>query len=370
MKIPYGRPYLPTETAKLLIDTFKSGAISGNGNEIKSMEKKLGSFLKSKVVLGISNGSASIRIAFQTLGLKPGDKVILPGWGFHVAANVAFSMGAKIEFRDVDLDSWCLEYYNLVDLEDIDELVFLVLIHTLGNTAKLDSLVKTYSSGKLRIIEDSAEAFMSKYQDKYLGTFFDIGTFSMHAAKTITTGEGGFISVNDIRLQEKAILLRNHGMNPRNPYFHYHSGDNYRLSNLLASIAHPQLDDLENIMNQRKRVYNQYKAEFLNVPSAQFIKQNDENGFFPWGVCLRLIGADKTIIQKIRESLESSGIESRPGFTSAEKLPYYQSSLNSKIGSLINSNTLENETIMLPHYPQLREEEIKKITGVIKNFLA
>ena len=159
-------------------------------------------------------------------------------------------------------------------------------------------------------------------------------------------------------------------MNPKNPYFHHYAGDNYRISNLLASIAHPQLDNLEHIIIERKRVYNDYVTEFSDVPNVRFIKQSDEKGFFPWGVCIRVIDADKTKIQKIRESLESSSIESRPGFTSAEKLPYYQSTINSKIGKLKNSNTLENETIMLPHYPQLRKEEIKKITDIIKNFLA
>ena len=370
MKIPYGRPYLPPETAKLLIDVFESGSISGNGDEIKSMEKKLELFLKSKLVLGISNGSASIRIAFQALGLKPGDKVVLPGWGFHVAANIAFSMGAKIEFRDVDLDSWCLEYNNLTDLVNIDEIVFLVLIHSLGNTAKLEPLIEIYGNSKLRIIEDSAEAFMSSYQSKCLGTFFDVGTFSMHAAKTITTGEGGFISVNDINIQEKAILLRNHGMNPKNPYFHHYAGDNYRISNLLASIAHPQLDNLEHIIIERKRVYNDYVTEFSDVPNVRFIKQSDEKGFFPWGVCIRVIDADKTKIQKIRESLMLKGIDSRPGFTSAENLPYYHSTINSNKGKLNNSNTLENQTILLPHYPQLSKEEVKKIADIIKNFLA
>lgn len=366
--IPYAKPYFPHETSSLLLDVFNKGQISGSGESLDRFQTKVQSLLGSQSVLGVSNGSAALRLAFQALNLRPSTRVVLPGWGFHVAANVAYSMGAEVEFRDVSQDSWCLELDTLQDLPEAGNKVIIVLIHSLGNSSSLKLANEFLNSSRIKIIEDSAEAFLSVNQGRQLGTIFDIGTYSMHAAKTITTGEGGFISINAPDLIVNTTLLRNHGMDPKNPYTHILPGDNFRISNLLASVAIPQLESINFIYTERLRVYRRYQENLQYLPGVKFLSETDPNGFFPWGVCVRFTGVNSAFVSNLRNALWSKGVDTRPGFTSAEKLPYYLQTLGSQSGSLITSNLLALETLLLPQYVELSNNQVDYICEIISNF--
>ena len=211
---------------------------------------------------------------------------------------------------------------------------------------------------------------MSVNQGRQLGTIFDLGTYSMHAAKTITTGEGGFISINLQELIAKTTLLRNHGMDPKNPYIHLLPGDNFRISNLLASLAIPQLESIDLIYAERLRVYRRYQENLQDLSKVAFLNETDPNGFFPWGVCVRFTGRDDSFIPNLRAALWEKGVDTRPGFTSAEKLPYYLQTSSSQLGSLTISNLLAVESLLLPQYVELSNSHIDYICGLISSFVS
>jgi perosamine synthetase len=360
--VPYSVPHLPKETRKNLLEVFDSGLISGSGPALDEIQNLLATQINSRYCLCVSNGSAALRLAFQLMGIKPGVRVVLPSWGFHVAANVAHSMGAILEFRDVSLQSWCLELDSLTDLLESNEEIIIVLIHTLGNSTNLQLESVFREKVNIKIIEDSAEALYSKNGERFLGTIFDCGTFSFHAAKTITTGEGGFISVQEKELEEKAKLLRNHGMSSDRHYFHRLAGDNYRLSNLLASLAKSQLEDYEYIISKRKQAYSRYQSNLSKIEGIDFLKESDKSGFFPWGVGLKLDSKVFKPVETIRQALLTFGIDTRPGFTSANDLPYREGKFSQ---NLINARILSSEIILLPHYPALRDIHIDSICEII-----
>ena len=369
-RIPYSIPSLPKESGTSLLNAFSNVEISGSGTEVSALEVNVGKSICVDHSLAVSNGSAALRLAYMTLGLRPGAKVMLPGWGFHVAANIAFSMGAQVEFVDVSSETWCADYSS-VDLTSYGENDFLVLIHTLGNCSDVDLLDFKDEQRKFSIIEDSAEALFSKITNRYLGTLFDIGTFSMHAAKTITTGEGGFIVTNDKSVYEKAKLIRSHGVVGTNYYVHTLAGDNFRLSNLLAALANPQFEAKDQIVLRRKSVYKEYIQNLDSLPAECFIKPTDSAGFFPWGFGLRIKeGEFRRSSAEIRKHLLTRGIDSRPGFSSATKLPYFEPSMVVDNSTLRNSDQLSNEVILLPHYETLKATEIAEICELIlENFV-
>jgi perosamine synthetase len=361
-RIPYSEPYLNEKTRIDLLDAFDASELSGNGAATRTLESQLSSLLNADFGLTVSNGSAALRLAFQTLGLRPGMKVILPGWGFHVASNVAHSMGATIEYIDVDIDSWCMDLDSIEQCIESNNDNFIVLIHTLGNSSHLDKIEKVKKLSNVHIIEDAAEALFSVYKGSHLGTLFDIGTYSFHAAKTITTGEGGFITLGNKKLFEVAKLLRNHGMTPERPYFHHLPGDNFRLSNLLSAIGLSQIENINVIIEKRKKIYEQYYVE-LKDSKAKFLMPTDPEVFFPWGVGIRCGKYRDEVIQK----LQKAGIDSRPGFSSAALLPHFDSAKGNK--ELFNSNILASEVVLLPHYPSLTEEMVSEICEVVSKSL-
>lgn len=366
VRIPYSVPFMPEQTESDLIEAFRSTRISGSGRALEILESSMAKELSIQHCFAVSNGSAALRMALLTLGFKPGMRVILPGWGFHVAANIAYGMGANLEFRDVDLSSWCMNLDNFFETIEEHEDVFLILIHTLGNSSNLTLLEKAKQFPKLRIIEDAAEAMFSKVNDKFLGTYFDAGTFSFHAAKTITTGEGGLVVVNSDELAATCQLIRSHGMSPERPYFHEIPGDNFRLSNLLASLALAQISELSVILRERKRVFARYKSHLSSLVEGSLIKASDEDGFFPWGFGVR-VGEART---QLRRELEKIGVETRPGFSSATQLPYYNGIQVDKNILLQNSDLLSAEVLLLPHYPTLSDEIIDEICGVVLTLIS
>ncbi len=364
-RIPYSVPHLDKTTETHLLETFHSTQISGSGFALSRLENDIAQLLGTKKALAVSNGSAAIRLAFMSLGLKAGMRVILPGWGFHVAANIAFSIGAKVEFWDVNLNTWCMDLFGIAESIKENEETFIVLIHTLGNASDLELLKEISLSPKVHIIEDAAEALFSNYKGQSLGTIFDFGTFSFHAAKTITTGEGGIIVAKDDEILNRAALLRNHGMTYKRPYFHELAGDNLRLSNLLASIALSQLEDIEMIKSRRNEIYRDYLNELETLPSSSFITPADPGGFFPWGFGLR-VGESR---KRIQNTLGDCGIDSRPGFTSSSEMPHFMNSEMYPRGPVSNSELLANEVILLPHYPSLTSENVKEISQIVLNAL-
>jgi perosamine synthetase len=358
-RVPYSEPYLTSKTREYLLEAFDNSELSGNGKATQDLEKRLSRLLNSPFGLTASNGSAAIRLGFMTLGFRPGMRVILPGWGFHVASNIAFSMGARVEFRDVELDTWCMNLDGIAESIGEDEEVIIVLVHTLGNSSQLDKLDELKAFPNVRIVEDAAEAMFSKYKGLSLGTIFDFGTYSFHAAKTITTGEGGFVTPMSEKSNERARILRNHGMTPDRPYFHHFPGDNLRLSNLLASIALSQLDDLTKIIKKRREIYSYFESE-LNSEKTTFLTPTDKQGFFPWGVGIKLPNQRELVASGLREI----GVDTRPGFSSASSLPYFEG--REKRESLLNSELLAKEVLLLPHYPSLSDESTYEISQTIK----
>lgn len=365
IQVPYSIPFIPTKTKIDLNQAFDDGAISGSGYFVSEIERRLSELLGVTKSISVSNGSAAIRLAFQIANLKPGMKVILPGWGFHVAANVAYSMGADIEFRDVSMDSWCLELDENLDLLSQESKAILVLIQTLGNFGKMKTEDDFRKNDNLFIIEDAAEALFSKKNGKSLGTLFDLGTYSFHAAKTITTGEGGLVVTSDEIKDSRGRLIRNQGMRPERPYYHEVAGDNYRLSNLLASLLVQQLNEIEVIIEKRKHVYQTYIENLYELPESSFIRQTDPVGFFPWGFGFRIPLDSKCTQNQLRSALRNRGVDTRPGFTSASELPYFKELRNSSASNLLNSDLLSSSVVLLPHYPNLSDESIHLITQTI-----
>ena len=360
-EIPYSIPHLSGQTRSDLIQTFDSGIISGSGPAVSEVESSLAAKLNVKQCLAVSNGSAAIRLAFQVGNLRPGMKVVLPGWGFHVAANIAHSMGAILEFRDVAEDSWCLEIDSNKDLLNFEETSILVLIHTLGNFGKMEAANDFKSSDNLFIIEDSAEALFSHANKRALGTIFDAGTYSFHAAKTITSGEGGLFVASEPKDLDTARLIRNHGMTADRPYFHHVAGDNLRLSNLLASLLLDQIRVIDTIIQDRTKVYETYLNELKVFSSDNFIQPTDRGGFFPWGFGFRVPSSCKLSITEVRKSMKLMGVDTRPGFTSATELPYFDKKMIPKGMNLDISRILSEKVILLPHYPTMTPEDVARV---------
>ena len=359
--IPWAKPLIDTKDVKTILSAAKSQWVSG-GNYVNLFEKKLKNFLKVKYLATTSNGTSALSLAYLILNLKKGDEIVVPSYGYMAAANLAYNRGFKIKFADVDLETFCVTYESLKKVIS-KKTKLVVVIHTYGNVCEMDKIIKLKKNKNFYILEDAAEAFGSKFKNKYAGTISDIGTFSFHATKCITTGEGGAICVNNKNLFKKVLLYRNHGVDKKR-YLHKVAGENFRMSNLQAALGFSQIARFKKIISKRRFLFFKYKNIILKK-NCVLQKINKNVYVSPMTLSVRIrknIGSKKR--DKIIKTLGRYGVETRNGFYTPNQLDYF------KIKNVFKNGSLLAKTIInLPIYEELKENQVKKIVLFFNNVL-
>ena len=273
-------------------------------------------------------------------------------------------MGIKPVFADVDLETFCVTAKN-IEKKITNKTKLIVVIHTYGNVCELDPIIKIAKSKKITVLEDSAESLGSKYKGKQSGGVADIGTYSFHATKTITTGEGGMIVTNKNKeFTERLRAFRDHGVKVTR-YFHHLPGHNFRLTNIQAAIGYAQMESFSKIDTERRRVYRYYIKLFKNIDGIRpqiFSSQIDP---VVWTFAIVLDPEVFIHRDKIIKKMKDQGIETRNGFYSPCRLPIYK---KYKTSHLKNSNKLSKNIICLPFFTNLKEKEMDYITKTLLRF--
>jgi perosamine synthetase len=354
-KIPWAKPDYWGNEIKYVTNALESTWISG-GSYLDKLEEDFKKILNKKHVLAVSNGTTAIHLAYLGLNIKAGDEVIVPGFCFLAAANIAIHMGAKPVFVEVDENTWCMDPNDL-ERKITAKTKAIVPVHTYGNVCDMDGIMQLSAAKNIPILEDCAESIFSKYKGKQSGVFGLINTFSFQATKTITTGEGGLVVTDDDTIAEKMMLYRSHGMNRQKViYWHELPGHNFRLSNLQAALGVAQLEKAEIIVAERKRVYETYFKYLAGVDGVKLQKVADNIDPVIWAIALQLDpmafpqGRD-SVIQQLKEA----GIETRPGFFASSLLTIYEKH------SLPICENISKTVISLPSFPTLSNEQIEFI---------
>lgn len=362
--IPWAKPDLNSIDKKYLIKAFNSNWISG-GSFVKNLEKSVSKFVNSKYAISVNNGTSAIDLIYNSIGLKPGDEIIVPGYGYMAASNLALQRGIKPIFCDVELDTFCIDPKKL-EKKISKKTKIIVAINTYGNVCRMNEIKKIANKNNLYVIEDAAESFGSTLNKKQSGTFGDFGTFSFQATKTITTGEGGIVitSLNK-NIYKTLTKYRNHGVDKKR-YLHLLPGGNYRLTNLQAALGYSQLKRINKIKHKRKKIFEMYKSNLKSNKNINFQIFTDNVDPLVWTIGIRLNNKKKINRDKIIRQLYRLNIEARNGFYTPNKLEIYKKFYSN---DLHNSDNLSNNVICLPLFNKLTEKEIiyicKKFNKII-----
>lgn len=358
--IPWAKPELLGNEQQYVSQAVASTWISG-GPFVDRFEDEFSSYCGPRYAMTASNGTTAIHMAFLALGVGPGDEVIVPGFAFMAAANVALHLGAKPVFTEVDPRTWCMS------ADDIERHISartkaIVPVHTYGNVCAMDEIMALANSKSILVVEDAAEAFASRYKNRVAGTQGALGTFSFHATKTITTGEGGMVVTESQQLHDRLYLFRNHGMR-RTRYWPEVPGHNFRMTNMQAALGCAQLERIDQIIRERKRVYASYQKFLSNV--AGLTMQNFATDVEPvvWAVAVKL---DQQAYPQGRDAamrqLQEAQIETRNGFYAASMLQHLYA-----CPALPICEDLTQQVISLPTYCALEDSEIHFISSKLEN---
>lgn len=242
--------------------------ICGDGFFTQKCDEWIEEKFNARKALLTSSGSAALDMAALLCGLKPGDEVILPSFTFSSTANSFVLAGASLVFVDIRPDTMNIDETK-IEAAITEKTKVICLVHYAGIACEMDSIMNIASKYNLLVVEDAAQAFMSKYKDKACGTIGDFGCFSFHETKNYTMGEGGAILINNSSYIERAEILREKGTN-RPQFFRgeveaynwVDYGDSFLQSDLNAAYLWAQLEIADVINNNRLETWNTYYNAF------------------------------------------------------------------------------------------------------------
>ena len=308
----------------------------------------------------VTNGTVALHLALITLGIGPGDEVIVPSFTYIASANAVKYTGADVVFADSLEDSW------QIDPDDIERKISnstraIMAVHLYGHPCNMERIMKIAEKHNLFVIEDCAEAIGSEYKGKKVGSFGDIASFSFFGNKTITCGEGGMVLTNNRLLFEKASNLKNQGVSEHKEYWHDVVGYNYRMTNIAAAIGLAQFEQIDGFIDRKIEIAHMYEKGLQDLPIKIHESIGDVKHTY-WMVSIRCYKAGDR--DQLRKFLAENGIETRPTFYPAHTMPVY----SGRYQKLPVAEKLGISGINLPSYPGLVDNEIEYICEKIHEF--
>ncbi len=365
-KIPVLEPNLEGNEIKYIVDCLETNWISSKGKYVKKFEEMFSAMHNGIYSLSVSSGTTALHLSLVALGIGDGDEVIVPNVTFAACANAVIQAGAKPVLCEIDSFSWC------IDINEAEKLITektkaIMAVHLYGQVCDIESLFALCKKKKIFLIEDCAEAIGSSINERRVGTFGDVATFSFFGNKTISTGEGGMILFQNKEIQNKARTLRDHGMNPSKRYWHDEIGFNYRLTNMQAALGVAQLERFDYILEKKIEIAKLYKKN-LQGESNIFMLPNQDPNVIHSNWLFTIIIDNRIKRNLLIDELNNLGIETRPVFYSLNIMPPYISYRTSQ--SLLNSLEISTNGLSLPSSLSLTKEDINYICNSLKNLLS
>ena len=367
--VPVNEPHLLGNEKKYLLRCIQDGFISSAGPFVEKFEKKFAKKVNRRFAISVSNGTAALQLAFESLNLKKGDEVILPSFTIISCILPVVRLGAKPVLVDSDPITWNMNV-NQVQEKITSKTKAIIAPHIYGLPIDMDPLLKIAKKNNLKVIEDAAEVLGLKYKKRKCGSFGDISTFSFYANKHITTGEGGMIVTNDKKIAEKCKSLRNICFNSKRRFLHYDLGWNYRFTNLQSAIGLSQLEKLNKFIDKKRsigKIYNKElsKIKIFNTPLQK--TKYAKNIYWVYGIVLK---KNSTISsESLMKKLKKSGIETRNFFWPLHKQPVFKKMGLFKKVKLPVSEYLAKNGLYLPTGLSLTLSQQKFVINKIKKIV-
>jgi perosamine synthetase len=361
--IPVYRPHFTGNEREYVLDCIDSGWISSRGEYINRFEDACRHFIGADYVHSVSNGTVALHLAMLACGISAGDEVIVPTLTYVASVNAIRYVGATPVFVDSLSDTW------QIDPEDVERRITprtkaIMVVHLYGCPCDMSRLCDLAKRHNIKIIEDAAEAFGTRWKGQHVGTFGDVATFSFFGNKTITTGEGGLVVCRDAAMAEHIALLKSQYASTTRRYWHDDIGYNYRMTNVAAAIGLAQVEKVEAILKAKRDLAGWYEKKLAGLPVA-FHKEPQGATHSYWMVSILAPSTEDR--EPLCDHLERLGIETRPFFYPAHTLPMYADPRRPNSAFPIATD-LGSRGINLPSFPDLSEEQVDRIADAVRSY--
>jgi dTDP-4-amino-4,6-dideoxygalactose transaminase len=358
------------------------------GPEVQALEEDLTAYCQTEFALGVSSGTDALLLAMMAIDVKPGDEIITTPYTFFATAGCVARLGAKALFVDIDAKT-----FN-IDPSRIEEKITsrtraIISVHLFGQCADMDPILEIAERYNLYVIEDAAQAIGSEYKGRRAGSIGHIGCFSFFPSKNLGAfGDGGAVTTSDPELAEQMRILRVHGGKPK--YYHKFLGGNFRLDALQAAVVRVKLKYLDNWTAGRQHNaarYNKLFAEagltqaptnggprltlpFESCQSGQYSHRTEDSS--PFTGHRHIYNQYVLRVSQKRDELRSFMTERQIGNEIYYPVPLHQqecfANWNHQTGDYPDSELAAAQTIAIPIYPELIEDQLRTVVDTIVEF--
>jgi len=365
-KIPLARPYYDQKELNAVAKVLESRWVA-QGPLVEEFEKEFARYIGVRHAIAVNSCTSALHLSLLALGIKKGDEVIVPDFTFPATGNAVLFCGATPVLADIKLDS-----FN-IDPESFKKRITprtkcVIPVHIFGLPADMKNIMEIAEKYDIKVIEDAACAHGAEWCDRKAGSFGVTGCFSFHARKIISTGEGGMIVTNDDEVAERLRALRSHGMKQsawmREKRFTLPSfeeiGYNFRMSDITAAIGLVQLQRIEKFLAERRSIAEKYSRliEEGGLPVQPPVEPSGtRHSYQSYVILLKKKGVRDDLIA----SLQNSGVGCTIGTYSLSNLPLFS-------GKCPNGTFAFKNSIALPLYTGMGDDEIEYVTTCMKNY--
>jgi dTDP-4-amino-4,6-dideoxygalactose transaminase len=365
------KPYTDHSELEAVKNVLESGNLS-QGRKVEQFEKMIADYVGTEFAFATSSCTTALHLSLVALGIGPGDEVLVPDFTFPATANVVVQQQAIPILVDIDLDTLTIDTGDM-ESKLTPKTKAVIPVHAFGLSADMDPIIGLAKEHSIAVIEDAACALGASYKGKKCGSLGDLGCFSFHPRKSITTCEGGMITTNNHGLAARIGILRSHGGIQEGRRFTFESaGFNYRLSEVQGAIGIMQMEKLDWILDCRKDIAMKYSENLGNIDCLRIPLEPDYGNHTYQSYVVLLderIDRDSVITE-----LYERGIETTIGTYALHSQPYFQKRFNFNKGDFRNSQKAYESSLTLPLFVNLSEKEHEYIiesifdTTAVKTF--
>jgi len=359
-RIYYTKPSITELEVRYATDAAANGWGDRCYEYINRFEELFKQHLGVKYAIATSSYTGALHMGMAALGIGPGDEVILADTNWIATAAPIVHLGAKPVFVDILPDSWCIDP-SKAEAAITPKTKAIVAVHLYGNLCAMNELLAIGHKHGIPVIEDAAEAVGSVYYGKRAGSIGRFGAFSFHGTKTITTGEGGMFVTNDAKLYEQVLTLSNHGraQGQTKQFWADLVGFKYKMSNIQAAIGCAQIERIDELISDKRRVFCEYFKNLKDLRLAMNLEPHGTvNGYWmPTFVVQNKRNFNRSNLLK---EFSKNNIDGRVFFWPLSSLPMFTERRQNKF-----AYTLGKNGVNLPSHFGITDDDILFVSEIV-----
>ncbi len=370
-KIPVAGPSITQVEIDLVNEAVRTAWYDGAGRYASKFERAFADYVDRAHAIALPSCTSAIHLALASLGIGPGDEVIVPDTTWIATSAPVRYVGADVVFADIDPVTWC------ISAESIRSVITprtkaIIVVDLYGSVPDFDEIERIADEHGIAMIEDSAEAVGSLYKGRKAGHFGTFSTFSFHGSKTLTTGEGGMLLTSDQRLQARALFLRDHGRNAGDVLFeNAEVAYKYKMSDLQAALGLAQLQRIDDLVGKKRKIFDWYNERIGGMNGIALNAEPPGTFNSYWMVTVvfdEMLGVTK---KQVFDHLNAHGVSTRPFFSPLSSLAAYRGHPQSVDGAKARPNaySIGGRAINLPSALSLDERDVDRVYETLRTLL-